>query len=227
MSQKAPIEYIGRVASKSVLKHTGKDWDQWVHILEQAGARAWIHKDIAAYLNKKYDLNWWWTHIVTTGYEVYIERKAAGRNLKGEYQITTTKTFKVDGKQVWKFMASSEGIQIWLAPMSKFQLSPKSVFEREDGIYGEIRTMKAPERVRFTWRDGDEGKPTVVQVFVSHRKNGTSILCFNHEKLTDGRIKEQLREHWRSVLEQIYAAVPGADGSIVVKKKSAKTKKKK
>lgn len=211
MSKKAPIEYIGRVSAQSVLKHTGKDWDQWVQILEKAGARVWVHKDITVFLNKKYDISWWWTHVVTTGYEVYIERKAAGRNLKGEYQITSTKSFKVDGDRLWKFVASAEGIAMWLAPMSKFKLAPKSVFEREDGVYGEIRTMKAPLRVRFTWREGDESKPTVVQMFVVHRKNGSSILCFNHEKLTDGRIKDQLRDHWRSVLEQIYNAVPGAD----------------
>lgn len=209
MSKKAPIEYIGRVSAKSVIKHTGKDWDQWVQILEKAGGRSWSHKEISEYLNKKYLTTWWWTHIVATGYEVFIQRKVAGRNLKGEYQITSTKTFKVDGDKLWKFIASDKGIAMWLAPMSKFKLTPKSVYEREDGVYGEIRTMKAPLRVRFTWRDGDESKPTVVQMFVVHRKNkDSSILCFTHEKLTDGRIKEQLKEHWVSVLEKIYLAVP-------------------
>lgn len=205
MSKSVPIESIGRVTSDSVIKHTGKNWNQWLQILEKAGARAWVHKDITIYLNKKHGVSWWWTHIVATGYEVHIGRKAVGRNLKGEYQITSTKSFKTDGKKLWKFVASPKGIAIWLAPMSKFKLAPKSVYERDDGVYGEIRTMKAPERVRFTWRDGDEGKATVVQMFVVHRKNGSSILCFNHEKLTDGRVKEQLRDHWRSVLEQIYS----------------------
>lgn len=219
MSKKAPIEAIGKVTAKSVIKYTDKDWNQWVEILERAGARSWIHKDIVAFIVKKYKLTWWWSHIVATGYEVHIERKLPGRNIKGEYSITSTKTFKVEAKKVWKFLASDEGIQMWLTPMSKFKLAPKMFFEREDGIYGEIRTMKAGERVRFTWRDGDEGKPTVVLLFVVARANGTSILCFQHEKLTDGRLKDQIREHWRSVLEQIYAAVPGAAGTAKTRKK--------
>lgn len=223
MSQKAPIENIGRVTSASVVKHTGKNWDQWVQILEKAGARSWSHKEISAFLNKKYETTWWWTHIVATGYEVFIERKVAGRNLKGEYSITVTKTFKCDGKKLWKFVSSPEGIAMWLSPMSQVKLAPKTVYERDDGVYGEIRTMKAPERVRFTWQEGDEGKPTVVQLLTVHRKNGTSILCFNHEKLTDGRVKEQLREHWRSVLEQVYSAIPGAAGEPAVKPSKKRT----
>lgn len=203
----APIENIGRVTSKSVRKHTDKEWHQWVQILAKAGADSWVHKDIAEFLVKKYKLSQWWCHIVATGYEVYIGRKIAGRNQKGEYQITVTKSLKVDGKKTWKFVSSPKGIAMWLAPMSKFALKPKSVYEREDGVYGEIRTMKAGHRIRLTWIDGDASEATtVVQVMVVHRAGReSSILCFQHEKLRDGRLKDVLRDHWRGILEAIAA----------------------
>lgn len=205
---KAPIEKIGNVSTKSVHKHTGKHWNQWVPILEKAGARNWSHKEIAAFLSKKHKINYWWQHVVTTGYEVHIGRRAAGRDAKGHYSIIGTKTFYIDKKALWKLVTSPKGIAIWLTPMSDFKLQIKQVYEREDGVYGEIRTMKAGDRVRFTWQEGDWDKTTTVQMLVVGRANGTSILAFQHEKLKDGRLREPLRELWRQVLHELHALTP-------------------
>jgi uncharacterized protein YndB with AHSA1/START domain len=200
---KEPIEKIGTVTSKSVLKHTKKSWDQWVVILEKAGAQRWTHQEIAAFLFKKYKVTPWWQQIVTTGYEVHIGRRVAGRNAKGQFSIIATKTIHADKKAVWKALSSKAGIAVWLAPMSTFKLAPKSVYEREDGVYGQIRTMKAGERVRFSWQEGDWAKVTYVMLFIVGKPNGTTILAIQHEGLKDGRLREPLRDLWKKAVADI------------------------
>ncbi|WP_413288845.1 SRPBCC family protein [Bdellovibrio sp. HCB337] len=217
MSSKTPIEKIGNVSTQSVFKHTGKHWAQWVPILEKAGAHTWSHQAIVAFLSKKHKLSLWWQQIVATGYEVHFGRRVAGRDAKGEYSVTGTKTFYIDKKALWKLVTSPEGLAIWLAPMSDFKLKTKTFFEREDGVYGEIRTMKAGERIRFSWQEGDWAKTTSVLLFIVGRANGTSILVFQHERLKDGRLREPLRELWRKVLQDLHALTPSKQ---IKKKKS-------
>lgn len=193
------IEKIGKVTTASVLKHTGKDWDFWIKTLENQSARGWTHKEIVSFLKKKYKLNLWWQQGVATGFEIYIGRKQEGQNEKGECLTTTTCTLHVDAKEVWKLLSSAEGISIWLKPVNNFSLKVKKVFERADGTFGEIRTMKVGERIRLTWQESNWEKPSVVQVFLVAKAKGKSILVFNHEKLQSQSFRAQMKEHWKQV----------------------------
>ncbi|MFS4458999.1 SRPBCC domain-containing protein [Bdellovibrio sp. HCB2-146] len=194
------ITKIGRVSAESVVKGTGRNWDEWIAILDKNGARNQTHQEIVAFLAKKYKLTAWWQQGVTTAYEIHIQRRAEGRNTKGEYMLTSTKTLKCDAKKLWKFLVSNEGVAIWLKPLSPVKIKPGEPFETETGAYGEIRTMKAPDRIRMTWQEPEWTKKSVLQVWVVGRANGKSILVFNHEQLRDGRLRHQLKEHWMDVL---------------------------
>ncbi|WII73843.1 hypothetical protein QJS83_08125 [Bdellovibrio sp. 22V] len=198
---------LAGVTTETVLKSTGKTWDQWIEILNKAGAKSWQHKEIAAYLKNKRRLKGWWHQWVAIGYETAVGMRAPGRNLKGEYSITVTRTVHVDHKIIWKMMMSEEGLAIWLKPVSKFTLQPKAHFETDAGVFGEIRTMLANRRVRFTWQEGDWDKGTVVQMYLIPLRNkpGSTIICFMHEKLRDGRMRDPLREYWSQIAEELVA----------------------
>ncbi len=105
-------EKVGRVSSASVLKCTGKSWDQWVELLNNQGAANWTHKEIVAFLKKKYKLGPWWQQGVTSGYEIAIGRKVEGRNDKGEYSIAANRTVPADVKVLWKFLLSEKGLSL-------------------------------------------------------------------------------------------------------------------
>ena len=197
-------EKIGRVTRASVLKCTGKDWDSWIAILDRAGARQWTHKEIVAFLKKKHRLSPWWQQGVTGGYEIAIGRKIEGRNEKGEYSVVGSRTFPLNAKVMWQLAASSEGLAAWLKPLSDFDLKPGNVFETQTGAYGEVRTMKAGSRVRLKWQDPDWAKSSILQLFVVPRPNGKCILGFQHEQLQNARVKEQMREYWKSALDELF-----------------------
>jgi len=183
-----------------VLKGTGKNWDQWMKLLDQAGAGYWNHQEIVAHLKRKHRLTAWWQQGVTLGYEYHKGRRIEGMSLKGTFSLTATKTLPLPQAQVWKLLVSSKGQVHWLKPLSPLKIATKASFECDGGIFGQVRTFKAPLRLRITWQETEWPKPSTVQIHVvSHRKD-KSVLVITHEGLKDGRLRTELRAHWKKTL---------------------------
>ena len=89
--------------------------------------------------------------------------------------------------------------------MAQFIFKSKSAFEVADGIYGEVRTMKAPLRARLSWQDNEWPKPSYVQILVAAKPNKKSILVFQHDGLNSAQLKEQMRTHWQAALARLLA----------------------
>lgn len=159
----AKIEKLAKTSNESVEKNTGKSWDYWIQILKKAGADNLTHKEIVQLLKTKHKLKPWWQQIVAGGFEVYIGRRNEGENAKGEYTVTVTKTLPANQKNVWKFITSPEGLTQWLNPMDAFKIAKGSSFEVAGGIFGEVRTLKAPKHIRLRWEDADWPKKTVAR----------------------------------------------------------------
>ncbi len=203
MPTKPKIKIIGRVSSTSVEKATNKNWDEWIKILSHHGAENLSHQQIVALLKTKYKLTPWWQQGVTHGFEVHIGRRIDGQTAKGDYSVTVTKSMPVSAKAVWKLLNSDEGIRLWLNPMSEFKLKKNFAFEVNGGIFGEVRTVKAPQRARLLWHDEDETKPTYVNIFVVPRPKKKSILVFSHDGIKRPQTREQMRKYWRQAIEQL------------------------
>jgi uncharacterized protein YndB with AHSA1/START domain len=157
-----------------------------------------------ALLKRKYKLSPWWQQGVTHGYELHIGRKAEGRNAKGEYSTMASRTLPVSVKDSWKFLNSEDGLRFWLKPMGDFEIKPKAQFEREGGIFGEVRTARAAERARLTWQDEDWTKPSILQIYLIKRAGPKSILAFQHDKLPSDRCRLEMRDYWKSVVDSIF-----------------------
>lgn len=184
-------------------KGTGKNWGQWLTLLEKHGGSQLERRDLVAWLRQKYKLSEWWVQIVATGYEIHLGRRMDGWNQKGEYSITATKSLAVGADDVWKFLISPRGIALWLKPLSPFHLRPGESFENEDGIFGQLRTVKAGRRLRLTWQDSDWDRKSILQINIVPKPKGKSILVFQQEQLRQGRLRESLRQHWRKILAEI------------------------
>jgi len=194
---------IDTVSDTSLKKHTGKIWKDWLAILTKAGAKNWSHQEIVAFLKTKHKQSNWWKQIIANGFEVSTGKRIAGQSLKGTYSATVTKSVRINQKVAWKWISSEAGIQTWLNPMSPLVLKKGETFEIEGGIFGEVRTLKVPERIRLSWRDLDWEKGTVVQLLVLKREKDRTMFAINHEGLKTARLKAEMRVHWRRVIEHI------------------------
>lgn len=203
------IQNLNRTTSESLLKHTGKNWDQWIAILNKNGAFGMSHKEIVAFLHKRHKVTPWWQQIISTGFEIHIGRRQEGRNAKGELSTISTKTFYISAEKLWDLLESEQGQAVWLKPLSPFKFKTKNVFETEDGFYGEIRTMRDGERLRMSWQDPEWTKPTILQVYALPREKGKSVLVFMHDSIRETRTKARLKERWSQAVEEL-AALAGA-----------------
>lgn len=197
----SPIVQIGRVSNTSVQKATKRGWREWIDILDATPARAWAHKEIAAFLKKKFKLRIWWQHEVATGYEIHIGRKIAGRNAKGKMSVTATRSIHEDARKVWKALISKRGIALWLKPLSPVTIKVGNFFETEDGYFGEVRTMLAGRRIRLSWKEPDGSESTYVQILLVPRPNKKCILVVNHEGIVGVKFQAAVRRRWREALE--------------------------
>lgn len=197
---------MNRVSNDSVQKHTGKVWDQWVEILNKAGARLWDHQQLVEFLSLKHKLRPWWRQVVAIGYENAIGKRVQGQNLKGEFSSTTTKMMPLDQKTLWSWMQTPEALALWLKPLSDFRFQAALAFEGEGGVFGEVRTLKAPSRVRMTWNETDWIRPTVLQLWMIHRPRGRCLIVFTHEKLASNRERAQVKARWQQVVGALQAA---------------------
>lgn len=199
------IEQIGRVSNASVLKGSGRGWHEWIEILEKVGARAWTHQETTAWLKKKYGLRPWWQQGVTHGFEVHIGRRIDGVGANGIRSLTATKTMPVSAPKLWKFLTSPAGLALWLKPLSPVRIRVGAKFETTDGFFGEIRTLRAGEKIRCSWRDSAEpqAKASYFEVYVIPRPVPRSTLIISHGSLREARAQTELRARWKQAAAAI------------------------
>jgi hypothetical protein len=203
MGKQSEIEKIGRVSSTSVKKCTGRSWRQWVTILDHAGARNWPHREINLLLKKSYKLTPWWQQGVAMGYEIHAGRRIEGRSEKGLYAMTASKAVPLNQKKAWALLSSVEGMGVWLQPFAPFAWKKGQGFEVDGGIFGEVRTILAPERLRISWKEEAWAKASVIQLVVIPRKGEKCIVVIQHESIPTESLKEKLRARWKESLSEL------------------------
>lgn len=201
-------------------KATGRGWEEWLAILDKAGARGWSHREIAEFLKKRYKLRPWWQQGVAIGYETAIGKRLEGQNAKGEYMVTATKSMGISAREVWRALLSDRGLKIWLKPLFAVSIEPGTVFETVDGFFGEVRTMKTARRIRMMWNDPNWTRTTTVQITLVDRPKGKSIIVFDHTQIRDTRVQAQMRKRWRSAADDLASSLMSK--SMVVKTKRSK-----
>lgn len=202
MKEELEIGKIGLVSSESVLKHTGRNWNQWVAILRREKADLWTHREITELLKNKFRLSPWWQQSVAIGFGVHIGKRVLGRNSKGEFSTVSSKTLNLKAPKAWRYLLSPAGISIWLRPVSRFQLKARHQFEAEGGIFGEVRTFQEGKRIRITWQDATWSKPSVVNINLIPRAGEKCMLALQHEKLPSAAARLKWRHYWKEALSR-------------------------
>lgn len=81
-----------RVSDEVVADRTGKEFDDWAKLLDEAGAAEWTHSARAAWLADQHDLDRWWCQHVTVAYEQARGLRVPGQRGDGTFSATVTRT---------------------------------------------------------------------------------------------------------------------------------------
>jgi activator of HSP90 ATPase len=194
---------LAGATSASVKKHTKKDWDQWIAILNKKSCQALTHQQLVAALKKEFKLTTWWQQIVARGYQIAIGVRPPNQTLKGTYTTTATKTLTGSAQDIFSFLVSEEGQSIWLTPLYPVNIKDGSHFEVEGGVFGEFRTVKKNKSLRLSWINEDWPKKTIVQLHLIAKAKGRCMIAIDHSDLPTMRAKTEMHTRWRTAVDTL------------------------
>jgi hypothetical protein len=173
------------VGDVSVLAATGRDWDAWFRILDDANLLTKGHAAIAAWLVDERGVDGWWAQMVTVGYERARGLRSVNQRSDG-YYVSVSKTVDVDAATAFASVTDSVQQATWVEPGTL-----------------RLRASTAPRSARFDFRGG----PTRVAAFFVAKGSGRAALTIEHSRLASADDVESMRAFWRARLSALATAL--------------------
>jgi len=177
------------VSDEAVRKATGRGWDEWFAILDDAGAAGWKHPDIARWIVAEHGISGWWAQSVTVGFERASGLRAEHERPSG-FSLSATKTVNVPVEHLYAAFADARERNGWL------------------GHAARVRSSTAPRTVNLDWGDGSR----VAARFTALGPAKTQV-ALQQEPLPDAAAVEELRSFWRPRLADLKKRLEGGSTS--------------
>jgi uncharacterized protein YndB with AHSA1/START domain len=179
---------LAGVGSDAVARATGKAWDQWLAILDKAGAVAMPHKAIARMLAEKFSVPPWWSQMVTVGYEQARGLREAHQKPDG-FAASASRTVQASLDRLYGAWADPRLRSLWMGE------APVTVRRATDG-----------KSMRITWAAGGSR----VDVNFYPVGAGKSRVQVEHGKLGDPGDAREKKAFWGAALDRLKAMLEKA-----------------
>ena len=164
-----------------ISEKTGREWKEWVRVLDGHAADRMEHPDIAKLVSGTYNVRPWWTQAVTVGYERIKGLRALGQRRNGSFEASKSRTFNMPVATLFDAWADPALRRRWLD---------------EAGV--KVRTATAPKSIRLGWPDG-----TIVAVWFTAKGASKSAVALAHTKLADRETADRLKAYWAERLNEL------------------------
>jgi hypothetical protein len=182
-AEAASVEEFEPVMSdEAIERRTGKRWGEWFAILDSWGAAERPHKEIAAWLAEKHDVDGWSAQSVTVGYERARGLRVPGQRPGGEFSATASRTIAAPVERLFEAFTDETVREQWLP-----------------GAELRERTSTSPKSARFDWEDGS----TRVVAGFSAKGDAKSQVALEHERLPDAEAAAEMKAFWRERLSAL------------------------
>jgi hypothetical protein len=176
------MRYAG-VGSEAVFRATGRAWDEWLKVLDRAGAKAMPHKDIALMLSRKFEVPDWWSQMVTVGYEQARGLRLVNQKADG-FAANASRTVGIAVEHLFEAWNDPKVRARWLAD------APIEVRRSTDG-----------KSMRITWTAGD----SYVDVGFFAKGPHKSVVQIGHGKLKSAAAVARQKAFWSDALDRLKA----------------------
>jgi len=175
------------MSEESIVRRTGRGWEAWFDLLDEAGALEWPHAEIALWLAAEQGVAGWDAQSVTVSYERARGRRAVGER-PGGFSVTASRTVAVSVERLYDAFVHESLRARWL-PDAEL---------RE-------RTATKHKSARFDWGDGE----TRVIVGFESKGEAKSTVALEHERLADAEEAERMKAYWRERLTALKSQAEG------------------
>lgn len=202
---------FSRVSSTSLRTATGRGWEEWLAVLDAAGAVAWDHAQVVAYLEREHPEldSGWWRQSITVGYEQARGKRVVGQTADAGFQIGVRRSIAASAQQVWELLMSRP--ELWLGEEASVVFTKGATYDVPAGqgtprVTGEVRVVKPGDRLRMTWHPDGWSTPATLQLTLTEAASGKTAVTAHLEKLPDADAREAMRSHWSEALERLVGA---------------------
>ncbi len=160
-----------------IRERTGRGWEEWFDLLDEAGAAEMTHREMARWLAAEQgnDLLAWNVQAVVGSYERARRGRQVGEHEDG-FTVTASKTVAVPIERLYAAFVDADQRARWLPDA---ELRERTVIE--------------PRSARFDW--GDDGSR--VHVALTAKSEEKSMAALTHERLPDGKEAARMKAFWR------------------------------
>jgi len=188
--KKAAARKLAGVTPAAVLKATGRTWEQWLKVLDRAGAKSMPHKDIAALLARKFELPNWWSQMVSVGYEQARGLRKVNQQASG-YAANASRTMS---------HALDKLFHAWHDPTLRAQWLKDAPVEVKRATRGKY--------VRMKWTQNGSN----VDVGVTAKGPGKTSVQVSHGKLAGPAEVARQKAFWKDALARLEAMFEPVSG---------------
>jgi hypothetical protein len=175
------------VSDEVIRRRTGRGWEEWFDLLDDSGALAKPHPEIARWLQSEQGIDGWSAQSVTVSYERARGRRAVGEHADG-FAITAQRTVHVPVERLYDAFVDPTVRERWLPE-------------------GELRerTATKPKSARFDWGDGE----TRVVVGFEAKGDAKSVVALEHARLPGAAEAERMKAFWRERVTALKEVLEG------------------
>jgi hypothetical protein len=169
------------ISNDAVAKSTGKEWDEWFAIIDEAGGISKSHKEIVAFFKEHFFLSPWYQQMITVSYE-QARGKRKVHEMPDGFQISKTRTFP------WGI---SELRECWLNERMRRKWLRDSALE----VTGTLEKRS----IRFI-RPGDACRYEVSFYPLDVNKTRLTV---QQNRIANARLAEDMKEYWNHQLRNL------------------------
>jgi len=172
--------------SDAVKAKTGKSWDEWFAILDEAGCATMSHKEIVAVVSE-HGVGSWWRQMVTVEYERARGNRVMFQGCDGDFRSNASKTLNVPVQIVFDAWNEADERAKWLGNETLT-----------------IRKATSPKSLRITWGDG-----TNLDVNLFPKGESKASCAVECAKLSGPNHVEERKVFWAAALDRLKVFLEG------------------
>jgi hypothetical protein len=181
-----PQRHAG-IGDDAVKRRTGRGWEEWFELLDQAGAKELEHPEIARWLDVRHGAGAWWSQMITVAYEQARGRRVRHERAGGDFAVSATRTIAAKPSAIWKALSDAATRRKWV-----------------NAATWKVRTKKAPERMRIEW-----GKDELVEFRITPKGADKCLVAADHSRLKDAKSAASTKKCWARALDKMRAFLEG------------------
>ncbi len=162
----------GMMSDEAIQRNTGRDWREWVRVLDAEQCAEKPHREIAQYVASLGTPDWW-SQSVTVGYERIRGLRAIGQRRGGGFEANKSRTFAVPIAKLYKAFSTARLRAQWLS--------------------GDVEVRSSTVNKRMRLRMADDA---VVEVNFLEKGDAKSSVAVTHTKLPDKATADRMKVWW-------------------------------